>query len=311
MILKLFYLFNRINCLNYSSVSLTCNLMHQKIRKQLRILPDGLPSAYSTTIQQFIEFQAKEGLPLSPDSIKLFLSQPKNKGEGEYSPASIALRKTAIFQAIKRMTFDARVRASIVEEAKTIKVAKIERTIHSEMILSEIEISKLIKGTLKIDAKGWTHGNKRKRYALLIESLAITGLRISELINIKLKDCKNVNGIVYIKIMGKGSKPRRVFIPEKLFENIKLEFNSKDFLYTSVQGKRYNRALIYQEIRDLGIRILNREIGLHTFRHSFATREIKKRGSVKAVQKYLGHSSSAITEQMYNHDEITPEELFF
>ena len=282
----------------------------QKVEKQLNISSDGLPDAYSTTIQQFLEFQIREGRVLSPESIKTFLALPKKKGLGNYSPASIALRKTALFQAIKRMTFDSRIRASLVEEAKTIKVAKIERTIHSEKVLSEKEISKLIRDTLKIDARGWNRENKRERYALIIECLSITGLRISELIHIKLKDCKKQKGIVYIQVMGKGSKPRRIFVPEKLFEKIKLEFNSNEFLFTSIQDKKYNRAMLYQDIRDLGIRILNREIGLHTFRHSFATREIKKRGSVKAVQKYLGHSSSAITEQMYNHDEITPEDLF-
>ncbi|WCL50988.1 tyrosine-type recombinase/integrase [Leptospira sp. GIMC2001] len=282
----------------------------QKLENQLSITSEGLPLAYNATIQQFLDFQRIEGRTLSPESIKQFLAQPKKKGYGNYSPASIALRKTALFQAIKKMTFDSRVRAALVEESKTIKVAKIERTIHSEKTLSEKEISKLIKDTLKIEGRGWNRGNKRERYALIIECLSITGLRISELIHIKLKDCKKQKGIVYIQIMGKGSKPRRIFIPEKLFDKIKLEFNSNEYLFTSVQGKKYNRAMLYQDIRDLGIRILNREIGLHTFRHSFATREIKKRGSVKAVQKYLGHSSSAITEQMYNHDEITPEDLF-
>ncbi|MCW7498465.1 tyrosine-type recombinase/integrase [Leptospira levettii] len=282
----------------------------ENISKQLRISSQGIPEAYRATVRQYLEFEAREGLKLSPEAIRRFLSQPKLKGLGEYSPASIALRKTAIFQAVKRMTHDSRVRSALVEEAKTIKVAKIERAIHSEMILSEEEISKLIEGTLSIEAKGWGKGNKRERYALIIECLAVTGLRISEMINIKLKDCKKLNGFVYLSVMGKGRKPRRVFIPEKLFTKIKGEFSSKEFLFTSLRGKKYNRAMIFQDVRDLGRRILGRDVNPHQFRHSFSTREIKKRGSVKAVQLYLGHASSSITEQMYNHDELTPEELF-
>ncbi|MCW7491971.1 tyrosine-type recombinase/integrase [Leptospira sp. 2 VSF19] len=282
----------------------------ENISKQLRISSQGLPEAYRATVRQYLDFEAREGLKLSPEAIRRFLSQPKLRGEGSYSPASIALRKTAIFQAIKRMTFDSRVRASLTEEAKTIKVAKIDRAIHSEKILSEEEIKILIKRTLTINAKGWSQGNKRERYSLTIETLAVTGLRISELIHIRLKDCKKVGGFVYISVMGKGRKPRRVFIPEKLFKKIKQEFSSKEFLFTSLRGKKYNRAMIFQDVRDLGRRILGRDVNPHQFRHSFSTREIKKRGSVKAVQLYLGHASSSITEQMYNHDEIKPQELF-
>lgn len=282
----------------------------ENVSNQLSISSQGLPEAYKATVRQYLEFEAREGLKLSPEAIKRFLLEPKVKGKGEYSPASISLRKTALFQAIKRMTFDARVRSALAEEAKTIKVAKIERAIHSEMILSEDEIKRLISRTLTLKAKGWSKGNKRERYSLIIETLAVTGLRISEMINIRLKDCKRINRIVYMTVMGKGSKPRRVFIPEKLFDKIKQEFCSEEFLFTSIRGNKYNRAMIYQDIRDLGRRILRRDVNPHQFRHSFSTREIKKRGSVKAVQLYLGHASSSITEQMYNHDEITPDELF-
>ncbi|WP_265396503.1 tyrosine-type recombinase/integrase [Leptospira levettii] len=276
----------------------------------MKISSQGLPEAYRATVQQYLEFEAREGLKLSPEAIRRFLSQKKVKGMGEYSPASIAFRKTAIFQAIKRMTFDSRIRASLTEESKNIKVAKIDRAIHAEKILSEEEIERLISRTLTLKAKGWSKGNKRERYSLIIETLAVTGLRISEMINIRLKDCKRINRIVYMTVMGKGRKPRRVFIPEKLFDKIQLEFCSEEFLFTSIRGNKYNRAMIYQDIRDLGRRILRRDVNPHQFRHLFATREIKKRGSVKAVQLYLGHASSAITEQMYNHDEITPEDLF-
>jgi integrase/recombinase XerD len=270
----------------------------------------GLPLNYMHVLKQFDKFKGDR--KLSPDLIQDFLSLPKNKGEGNYSPSSIALRKTAIFQAIQRMTFDSRMKAVLTEESKKIKVAKIQRTIHSEMILSDSEIEKLIQGTKTIEARNWGEkfGNKKERYSLIIETLSKTGLRISELTGIKLSDCKKEGKFIFIKILGKGSKPRRIFIPEELFNRVKKAFNSKEFLFLSIRGKRMNRGMIYHNIKDLGIRLINREIHPHTFRHSFATKEIKKRKSVKAVQNYLGHSSSAITEQMYNHDEILPEDLF-
>lgn len=68
-----------------------------KVENQINIPSDGLTEAYSFMIQQFIEFLGREGRFLSPESIKIFLAQPKKKGEGNYSSASIALRKTALF----------------------------------------------------------------------------------------------------------------------------------------------------------------------------------------------------------------------
>lgn len=136
-------------------------------------------------------------------------------------------------------------------EAKIIKVANIERTIHGKMISSEKEISKLIRDTLKIDARGRNRGNKRERYVLIIECLAITGLRISELIHFKLKNCKKQKEL-YIQVMGKGNNPKRIFIPEKL-DIIKIEFSSKEFLFTLVQDNKYNKEMLYQDIRDLVI----------------------------------------------------------
>lgn len=269
-----------------------------------------LPIAYMPILKQFDSFG--DGQDLSPDLIQEFLSQPKQRGDGQYSPSSIALRKTAIFRTIQELTFDSRIKASLTEESKKIKVAKIQRTIHSEMILSDIEIEKLIHETKGIEARNWgsRSGNKRERYSLMVETLAVSGLRISELIGIRLTDCKKEGEFIFIKILGKGSKPRRIFIPEDLFNRIKKAFNSKEYLFLSIQGKKYNRAMVYQDIRYLGMKILGRDIHPHTFRHSFATKEIKKRKSVKAVSMYLGHSSTAITEQMYNHDEIRPEDLF-
>ena len=272
----------------------------------------GLPTGYQTILNQFDAWRIQESKSLDFETVKEFLSLPKQKGNGEYSPASLMLRKRILSASLKKATEDLRVIFSIDKNFKEIKNFRLEKTVHLEEILSKQEINKLIKDTKNIEARNWGErfGNKRERYSLIIETLASSGLRISELTGIKLKDCNTQNGFTYIRVIGKGAKPRRIFLPENLFKRIKKAFNSKEFLFLSLRGKRMNRAMIYQDIKDLGIRILNREIHPHTFRHSFATREIKKRGSVKAVSKYLGHSTTSITEDMYNQDEILPDEIF-
>jgi integrase/recombinase XerD len=272
----------------------------------------GTPSGYNNILFQFDRFRIEKNLPLDFETVRSFLSLPKLRGDGEYSPSSMNTRKKALSSTLKKITSDLRIIHQLDKGFKEIKNFKIERIVHSEEILNWRDIHSLIKGTKNLQARNWgtKFGNKRERFSLIIETLAVTGMRISELTGIMLKDCHSQGEFTFIKVMGKGSKPRRIFIPKELFDRIKIAFNSKQYLFLSVRGKRMNRTMIHTNIQDLGIRILGRNIHPHIFRHSFATREIKKKGSVKAVSRYLGHASTSITEEMYLHDELTPGDLF-
>ncbi|EKJ86162.1 site-specific recombinase XerD [Leptospira meyeri] len=269
--------------------------------------PQSLPQSYEGVLKQFLQFQTQNSLPLNTDTIRRFINLPKIKGNGEYSEASKAFRKCAVFVALKQITHDTRVKAYLTEESKMIKVAKVHRAIYKEKILSWEEIHKLIFKSKLLD-KG--KDNKYHRLSLIIETLAMTGMRISELINIKLKDCLIDGEKVYINIIGKGNKPRRIFLSVNLLSRIKREFNSEALLFLSKQRKKYNRSYLQKEINLLGKLLLSKNhVTCHTFRHSFATREIKRLGCTRPVQLYLGHASSIITE-MYNHTTLEYEDLF-
>ncbi|TGK45935.1 tyrosine-type recombinase/integrase [Leptospira bouyouniensis] len=266
-----------------------------------------LPQAYHGVLEQFLRFQKTNALPLNTETIRLFLNLPKVKGSGEYSEASKAFRKCAIFVALKQFTHDTRVKAYLTEESKLIKVAKVHRTIYSEKILTWDEIQSLINKTIELDQG---KDNKYHRLSLIIETLAVTGMRISELINIRLKDCTVENEKVYVNIIGKGNKPRRIFLSKEILSRIKREFNSEALLFLSKQKRKYNRSYLQKEINLLGKLLLSKNhVTCHTFRHSFATREIKRLGCTRPIQLYLGHSSSIISE-MYNHATIEYENLF-
>jgi integrase len=267
----------------------------------------NLPQAYHGVLEQFLRFQKTNALPLNTETIRQFLNLPKVKGYGEYSQASKAFRKCAIFVALKSITHDTRVKSYLTEESKLIKAPKVNRTVYKEKILTWDEILKLIEESRKLDSG---KENKYHRLALVIETLAVTGMRISELINIKTKDCSIENDRVYVEIIGKGNKPRRIFLSKDLLTRIKNEFKSDDILFLSKQRKKLNRSYLQKEINLLGQLILSKDfVTCHTFRHSFATREISRLGCVRPVQLYLGHSSSTITE-MYNHITIDYEDLF-
>lgn len=278
--------------------------MEKLITQNTTTLEDGVFSpAYLPTVKAYQAFLVSTGMPVSPESIEAFLGQKKTNGM-PYLPGSIGFRKKAIFGALQAKAFDVRLKAMIQESSKKIKTPKQDRKVYSEKLVSEIEISQLIEASR--DYGTW----QGEALALIIETLAKTGLRVSELCGITLQDCTTQGEFVFISILGKGNKVRRVFLPKGLFNSIRKQFNSETYLFVSSRGNQLRRRILHREITNLAIRTLGRSVNPHLFRHSFATREIKKRGSVKAISLYLGHSKTSITEEMYNHEEIKPEELF-
>jgi len=133
---------------------------------------------------------------------------------------------------------------------------------------------------------------------------------VSEMLGIKTRNIKIEGEIARIRIMGKGKKERILVIPLILLESIKATFNGERFLFATSTGHPYNRSYVTSQIKKIGKKILHRSISSHTLRHSFATRMIQQTRKVQAVSQYLGHSSSAITLDMYVHEELTTEELF-
>ncbi len=142
-------------------------------------------------------------------------------------------------------------------------------------------------------------------------TLSATGLRVSELIGIKLSHCKFDNRTVYIEIIGKGSKQRRIFITRELYDKIVTLFNSKTYLFETFYHKQFSRHYIWRELRKTGRKVLGKSISPHTLRHSFCTNMLLlKNKSLKAVSNYVGHSSTAITADMYIHDQLKVEDVF-
>ena len=94
-----------------------------------------------------------------------------------------------------------------------------------------------------------------------------------------------------------------------LIERIKRELAGAEFLFERPDGRPYKRSAVSMAIHRHGLRVLQRQISPHTLRHSFATLRIRKTGKIEAVSRYLGHSSTAITLDMYVHEDLSMEEL--
>lgn len=168
-------------------------------------------------------------------------------------------------------------------------------------ILSVIEIDKMID---VIDlSKPEGHRNKA-----IIETLYGCGLRVSELVNLRLTDIHYGEG--YVIVTGKGNKQRLVPVSGKALKEIdiyKLDrktlsvIKDQNVLFLNRRGSKLTRAMIFTIIKDLAAKAgIRKNISPHTFRHSFATHMIEAGADLRAVQEMLGHES-ILTTEIYTH----------
>ncbi|WP_339144451.1 site-specific tyrosine recombinase XerD [Croceitalea sp. MTPC5] len=169
--------------------------------------------------------------------------------------------------------------------------------------LSTAEIDKLIAAIDLSKPEG-------ERNRAILEILYGCGLRVSELINLKLSDLYFDED--FIKVTGKGSKQR--FVPISpitkkyidLYRNevrihLDIKEGHEDFVFLNRRGKQLTRAMIFTIIKRLCVITgLRKNISPHTFRHSFATHLLENGADLRAIQQMLGHESITTTE-VYVH----------
>ncbi|MGA2977724.1 MAG: tyrosine-type recombinase/integrase [Spirochaetia bacterium] len=135
------------------------------------------------------------------------------------------------------------------------------------------------KGEVKALIKGIC-GSKLR---LVVEFLATTGLRISELIRIRLEDVKAADSHYLVRVLGKGQKQRAVKVCQDLIERVRKTYHGRGYLFETSGGKPLGRELVSREIASAGCRILGKHISVHSLRHAFATAAINAGWSDKKV----------------------------
>lgn len=149
-----------------------------------------------------------------------------------------------------------------------------------------------------------------ERNKAMLETLYGCGLRVSELITLKISDLFFEEG--FIKITGKGNKQR--FVPignttQKCIElykshvrtHLTIQKGHEDTLFLNRRGKQLTRAMVFTIIKDLAVKTnLKKAISPHTFRHSFATHLLENGADLRSIQLMLGHESITTTE-VYVH----------
>ena len=169
--------------------------------------------------------------------------------------------------------------------------------------LSEEEVDMIIAGIDLSKPQG-------ERNRAMLETLYACGLRVSELVSLKLSDLYFEEG--FISVRGKGNKQR--FVPisahtqkfisiyiKRVRSHIEPQPDSVNTVFLNRRGKFLTRAMVFTIIKDLVVKVgIKKTVSPHTFRHSFATHLLHNGADLRSIQQMLGHESITTTE-IYTH----------
>ncbi len=192
-----------------------------------------------------------------------------------------------------------------IDPTELVDAPRIGRKLPDTLSKEDVEI--LLEGVDRSTPEG-------ERNRAMLETLYSCGLRVSELVNLKISDIFPKEA--YIRIIGKGNKERLVPIGRTALKHIELYKQSvrhlievtkgeEDILFLNRRGSRLTRVMVFTIIKNLAQKCgVKKTISPHTFRHSFATHLVEGGADLRAVQEMLGHESITTTE-IYTHIDRT------
>ncbi|RIJ47641.1 site-specific tyrosine recombinase XerD [Maribellus luteus] len=257
-------------------------------------------AAYINDINKLTDFLANKYKGVAPDKVKLdqlkaFVEWLNERG---VSPRTQARTISGIKSFYKYLLIEGKITN---DPTALLESPKIGRKLPD--ILTMEEIDTLINAIDLNKAEG-------QRNKAMLETLYSCGLRVSELVNLKITNLFFEQG--FIKVEGKGEKERLVPASKSAIEEInkylttyrkklRVSKDSENILFLNRRGRKLSRVMIFTIIKNLAEKVgLGKKISPHTFRHSFATHLINGGADLRAVQEMLGHES-ILTTEIYTH----------
>ena len=263
-----------------------------------RSLSKNSIEAYIRDIEKFAIYAIT--LSINPvnierEDVKNFLKEINNLGISARSQARIISGIKAFYKYLLLENYINNNPTELIESPKIgLKIPDILSLLEINQIIDSIDLS----------------NNLGYRNKAIIEMLYSCGLRVSELINLKISNVQFSKG--YIKILGKGNRERLAPIGGKALDALSIYINNhrnlrsvnksdNDIIFLNNRGNKLTRVMIFLIIKKLVLKTdIRKKISPHTFRHSFATHMIEGGANLRAVQEMLGHQSITTTE-IYTH----------
>lgn len=268
--------------------------------KMERSLADNSIEAYLrdiTKLKQFFEIKNKptSALAVSDTDLVDFVEFINELGLSPYSQARILSGLKAFYKFLLYEQLIDKDPSELLESPKL-----------GRKLPDTLEVHEIDKLLAAIDMS--TPEGTRNR--AMLETLYSSGLRVSELVDLKISNIYFDLG--FLRVTGKGSKERLVPVGREAMKHMQLykdhvrvhvdiKKGHEDILFLNRRGAQLTRVMVFIIIKDLAAAIgLNKNISPHTFRHSFATHLIEGGADLRAVQEMLGHESITTTE-IYTH----------
>lgn len=254
--------------------------------------------AYLSDVSRLRQYAESEGQGKGPcqityNDLSAFLAHPALQYDSTRTQARLisGIRAFYRFLIIEGEVTDNP--TTLLESPKLgLKLPEVLSTEEIDLIISKTDLSK-------------PEGHRNRA---IIETMYSCGLRVSELVNLKLTDMHRDEG--FITVTGKGNKQRLVPIGTVALREIDLYLEKRsalpvitdsNILFLNRRGKKLTRVMVFTIIKDLTAKAgIHRKVSPHTFRHSFATHLVEGGADLRAVQEMLGHESITTTE-IYTH----------
>ena len=258
--------------------------------KYERAYSDNTVGAYMNDLNKYEEFLKKDILESDTEDLEKYLKYIKN-----LESTTVAHKITSI-----KSYFNYNIKRGIVSVNPADKVSRPKLTKHLPEYLTEEEVGKLLDVELK---SPYDYRNNT-----ILELLYSSGIRISELVNIKTPNYDSEECL--IRIMGKGSKERivplgdyAINIMNDYMNNYRPLINKKhtDYVFVNNRGDKISRQFIFKVIKKEALKKgIKKDISPHTLRHTFATHLLKNGADLRIIQELLGHENISTT-QIYTH----------
>lgn len=265
-----------------------------------RSLADNSIEAYLrdiTKLKQFLEIKNQELSPLKVTQTELidFIEFINELGLSPYTQARMLSGIKSFYQFLlyEQLTQS--------DPSELLEAPKIGRKLPDTLEYHEIE---RLLGSIDMSRPEGT------RNRAMLETMYSSGLRVTELIELKISNIYFEEG--FLRIVGKGNKERLVPVGRAARKHMQLyrqeirvhmdiKKGNEDFLFLNRRGSKLSRVMVFMIIKDLAkVAGITKNISPHTFRHSFATHLIEGGADLRAVQEMLGHESITTTE-IYTH----------
>lgn len=255
-----------------------------------RSMSENTINSYISDIRKLNDF-VPISETLSSEDISEFIESQQNCGISKRSQA----RMMSAFRTFyKFLELEGYIKSNPTDRIGTPKLSK-----YIPVVLSLDEVESIISAVDLSDPLG--HRNKA-----ILETLYSCGLRVSELVELKVSDLFFDES--FIRVTGKGDKQRLVPVGEPAKEAIlhylkqtSRLFAKEDTLFLNRRGKKLSRVMVFNIVKNHAAKAgITKTISPHTFRHSFASHMVENGADLRAVQQMLGHES-ILTTEIYTH----------